>query len=111
MVHCILRGKREFINCSDKPYGSKRLTIKHNQLGILRDYRYPQPIEKAYVYELKITSAEVKTTIEEHELVTIWLTLKSNPEGADVYINNIQKGITNYTEKLMPGKYTYRIEK
>jgi len=93
------------------PYGAKRLTIKHDQLGVLRDYRYPEPIEKACVYELKITSAKVKTIIEEQELVTTWLTLKSNPEGADVYINNIQKGITSYTERLIPGKYTYRIEK
>ncbi|MCX6307716.1 MAG: PEGA domain-containing protein, partial [Bacteroidia bacterium] len=34
------------------PYGAKRLTIKHPQLGILRDYLYPLPIEKATVYEL-----------------------------------------------------------
>lgn len=93
------------------PYGSKRLTVKHNQLGILRDYRYPEPIEKACVYELKITTAKVKTIIEEQELVTAWLTLKSNPDGADVYINNIQKGVTNFTDKLTPGKYTYRLEK
>ncbi len=93
------------------PFGAKRLTIKHDQLGVLRNYTYPEPIEKACVYELKITTAKVKTIIEEQELVTTWLTLKSNPEGADVYINNIQKGITNYTEKLMRGKYTYRIEK
>lgn len=93
------------------PFGAKRLTIKHDQLGILRDYRYPEPIEKACVYELKITTAKVKTIVEEQELVTTWLTLKSNPDGADVYINNIQKGATNYTEKLIPGKYTYRLEK
>lgn len=37
--------------------------------------------------------------------------MKSNPDGADVYINNLQKGTTNYTEKLTPGKYTYRLEK
>ena len=31
------------------PFGAKRLTIKHNQLGVLRDYFYPEPIEKACV--------------------------------------------------------------
>ena len=31
------------------PWGAKRLTIKHPQLGLLRDYLYPIPIEKATV--------------------------------------------------------------
>jgi len=93
------------------PWGAGRLTILHDKLGVLRDYKYPEPIEKACVYEIQLTTAKVKTVIEDQEMLTTWLTLKSSPEGADVYLNGIQKGTSNYTEKLVPGKYTYRLEK
>ena len=38
------------------PYGAKRITITHPQLGMLRDYLFPMPIEKATVYELVLTT-------------------------------------------------------
>lgn len=36
------------------PHGSKLLTIKHPQWGILRNYRFPSPLESHVAYELKI---------------------------------------------------------
>ena len=46
------------------PYGAKRLTIKHPELGMLRDYVYPERIEKACVYELVLTTGRVRTVVE-----------------------------------------------
>lgn len=43
------------------PSGTKRLTIRHPQLGILRDYVIPVSIEKKVVYE-----AELQITDEEY---------------------------------------------
>ena len=36
------------------PRRTKLLTIKHPQWGVLRDYRFAQPLESRMVYELKI---------------------------------------------------------
>ena len=91
------------------PFGAKRLTISHERLGILRNYMYPLAIEKATVYELILASGKVNTTVI--PLNPIWLTIRSNPEGADVYINNVLKGVTPIPIKLLSGKYTYRLEK
>ena len=38
------------------PWGLKRLTITHPQLGLLRDYMIPVSIEKATVYELVLVN-------------------------------------------------------
>lgn len=91
------------------PFGAQRLTIKHGNLGQLRDYHYPSPIQKATVYEMVVVSGKVATTVI--PLAPVWLTIRSNPEGADVYINDVIKGVTPIPIKLLPGKYTYRIEK
>ncbi len=91
------------------PFGAKRLTIKHDQLGVLREYRYPEAINKATVYEMVLVSGKVTTSVI--PVNPTWVTFKSNPTGADVYINDLLKGVTPLPIKLMPGKYTYRIEK
>jgi len=91
------------------PYGAKRLTIKHPQLGLLRDYRYEEAIQKATVYELVLISGKVTTSIV--PAAPVWLTIRSNPAGADVYINGVLKGITPLPVKLLPGKHIYRVEK
>jgi len=93
------------------PFGAKRLTITHPVLGILRNYQIPIAIEKANVYEMVLVAGKVKMVVEEQDIITTWLTVKSNPEGADVYLNDIQKGVTPYPEKVKTGKYPYRIEK
>ena len=36
------------------PRGSKMLTIKHPRWGVLRDYRFPQPLESHVTYELTL---------------------------------------------------------
>ncbi|OQX97876.1 MAG: hypothetical protein B6I20_11860 [Bacteroidetes bacterium 4572_117] len=51
------------------PRGSKKITIKHAQLGVLRDYLYGQPITSATVYQMKLTTANVITTVEEVEII------------------------------------------
>lgn len=91
------------------PYGAKRLTIKHSQLGVLRDYIYNMPIEKACVYEMLITTGKVITTVEE-EISSQWLLIKAEPAKSMIYINEVFVKTGEYQTKLKPGKYTYRVE-
>lgn len=38
------------------PHGSVMLTVKHPQWGVMRDYRFPTPLESRLTYELILTS-------------------------------------------------------
>lgn len=92
------------------PYGAKRLTIKHPQLGILRDYMYPLPIEKATVYELVLVSGTVETIVKPSEILTEWVIITSEPSGADVYIDEKATGIaTPFSGQYPVGKHSYRL--
>jgi formylglycine-generating enzyme required for sulfatase activity len=93
------------------PRGAQRITISHDRLGVLRNYAYPIPIEAAIVYEMRLTTARIETTIIEPVAETQWLVVTSEPDGADVYIDNIHKGQTPVQMELNTGTYSYRIEK
>jgi len=91
------------------PYGSKRLTIKHPQLGVLRDYLYTLPIDRATVYELVLITGRVETTVVEDDLGQ-WLVIVPEPADALIFINNESVKSGEYLTKLKPGKYDYRVE-
>lgn len=91
-------------------WGLQRLTIAHPQLGLLRNYMFPMPIEKATVYEMVLVTGKVVVTVEKEEIESQWLVIRPTPANASVYIDDayINKGI--YQAKLKPGSYTYRVE-
>jgi len=93
------------------PYGAKRITISHPQLGLLRDYLFPQPIEKGTVYELVLVTGTVETIVKPLEIESQWLLINTDPPGADVYINDQSFGKTPYQNELPTGKYTWRLQK
>ena len=93
------------------PYGTKAITIKHDKLGVLRNYVFGIPIKKACVYELVLTTAKVITTIEEIEILSEWVVLNTTPEGADVYINDKHKGQTPFEMEMKEGEYNYSLQK
>jgi hypothetical protein len=91
------------------PYGAKRLTIIHPQLGVLREYLYPIPIEKATVYEMVLTTGKVITTVEE-TIVCQYLVITPEPTDASVYIDDKYVGKGAYQAKIISGNHTYRVE-
>lgn len=93
------------------PHGSKKITILHNHLGVLRNYVYPEAIQEAMVYEMVLTTGRVKTIIEEPEMLSQWVVITTDPEGADVYIDDIHRGQTPFQQEFKEGKHTYRISK
>jgi len=92
------------------PHGAKKITIKHDQLGVLRNYIYPEAIKEATVYEMVLTTAKVSTIVEEVEIPTQWVMITSSPDGANVYINEQHKGMCPFQMEMEEGHYTYRIE-
>ena len=92
------------------PWGSKRITIKHQQLGILRDYMFPVSIEKSTVYLMKLTTGTVTTIVEEAEILTEWVVISSTPEGASVYIDDKSVGKTPFSGEYIMGQHKYRID-
>ena len=93
------------------PYGAKRLTVQHPQLGILRDYMYPLPIEKATVYILELTTSKVTTVVEAEQIASQWLVINSIPSGADIYIDEKPANQTPYQNELPIGKHTYSLSR
>jgi hypothetical protein len=93
------------------PWGVKAITISHDKLGVLRNYPFNIPIEKARVYELVLTTDKVKTVVEKREIPTQWVLISSEPSDADVYIDDQYKGQTPWQGELEEGEYSYRIEK
>jgi len=91
------------------PYGAKRITITHPQLGMIRDYFFTVPIEKATVYELQLITGRVETTVVD-EMSNQWLVINPEPKDAMIYINDnfVKSGM--YQAKVKPGVYTYRVE-
>ena len=91
------------------PQGVKRLTITHKNLGVLRDYFFQIPIEKATVYEMVLTTGKVITTVEE-TIVSQYLVITPEPADALVFIDDKYVGKGAYQAKVITGNHTYRVE-
>lgn len=94
------------------PYGLQKITISHQQLGVLRDYYFPVSIEKARTYELKLVSGRVRTIIED-EQTTQFLVLKVDPPTASVYLDGRIQSLKNdgsVSVLVDIGKHEYRVE-
>lgn len=93
------------------PHGAKKITIKHPQLGVLRDYYFPVSIEKARTYEMVLVSGTVQTIVNQSSN-NQYLVLKVTPANAVVELNNeilpTTDGIAQKFVKL--GSYEYRVQ-
>ena len=93
------------------PHGIKKVTIKHPQLGVLRDYYFPIPIEKARTYEMVLTTGRVETIVN-RTANKQYVTFTVNPSNAMVELDGIPLDVDSdgYAEKAMPyGTYSYRV--
>ncbi len=91
------------------PWGAKRLTIKHPQLGILREYQYTVPIEKATVYEMKLVTGSVKIIVDE-TILGYYVIITPEPADASIFIDEVLVKKGTYQAKLKPGSYNYRVQ-
>ena len=93
------------------PEGAKKITIQHAELGVLRDYYYPETILSGKTYLMKLSAGKVITHVEE-DLGRHYLTLMVTPKNADVYIDgNMQivdaEGVA--TVSLPYGTHQYQV--
>ena len=93
------------------PHGIKRITIRHPQLGVLRDYYFPVPIEKARTYEMKLTTGRVETIVT-HTVNKQYVVFNVEPTNAVVELGDEMLTVDSegYATKGVPyGTYSYRV--
>ena len=93
------------------PRGSKKISIKHPQLGVLRDYYYPVAIEAARTYEMKLTTGEVQSVIKKTR-TTQYVVFQLSPANAMVELDGeLIENNGGVASKLMKlGTYNYRVK-
>ena len=94
------------------PRGSRKITIKHPQLGVLREYRYPIEIEAERTYEMQLTTSKVVVTLEE-EIQQQYLTFQISPTNAMLEVNGQlwEVGPDGSSTKFVDlGTYKYRVQ-
>ena len=93
------------------PRGSKKITIKHPQLGVLRDYYYPIAINAARTYEMTLVTGKIQTIVKQtqtFQYVVFQLTPKDAVVELEGQMLNTTDGIAS---KLMDfGTYNYRVQ-
>ena len=92
------------------PPKSRKITISHPQLGVLRDYFYPISIEAGRTYEMVLATGRVTTVVQE-SAGGQYLVMKVSPSNAEVSIDEVPYEVENdeVTVFLKYGKHTYRV--
>lgn len=93
------------------PHGIKKITIKHPQLGVLRDYYFPISVEKAKSYEMVLATGRVETVVT-HSVNKQFVVFNVNPADAVVELNDEMLSVDSegYATKGLPyGTYNYRV--
>ena len=92
------------------PYGVRKISIQHEQLGFLDDYDFGMAVKKASTYMLTLRVGRVQTIIEEH-IAKQYLSFEVTPADALLEVNgniwSLQDG--NAAELVDYGRYEYRI--
>lgn len=93
------------------PRGARRISIMHDKFGVLRNYFYPDIIEKATVYEMEIQIGD-GTQQTPANTNTQLIVMRPDPATADIYIDDEKVPTENglFTATMKKGTYTYRVE-
>lgn len=93
------------------PRASRKITILHQQLGGLRDYRYPIEIEAERTYEMVLTTDEIEINIKK-KVTQQYLIFELEPKNAILEVNDQLWSVDTDGTALQFvdfGKYTYRV--
>lgn len=93
------------------PRGARRFSIMHDKYGVLRNYFYPDIIDKSTVYEMEVRVND-GTSHEPVDTNTQLLVMRPDPADATIYIDDekvpTEKGL--FTATMKKGSHTYRVE-
>lgn len=94
------------------PRGARRISIMHDQYGVLRNYFYPDIIDKSTVYEMEVRANDDGTSQIPADTNTQLLVIRPEPANATIYIDDekvpTEKGL--FTATMKKGSHTYRVE-
>lgn len=92
------------------PQKSRKITLSHQKLGMLRDYYYPVPVEAGRTYEMVLTTGKV-TTIVQESAGGQYLVMTVTPANAEVSIDDVPVEVADgvVSTLLKYGKHTYRV--
>ncbi len=94
------------------PRGLRKITIKHQQLGILRDYLFPVPIEAERTYQMILSTDRIETIVKP-TLHQQYLVFQITPPNATLEVDDqlwevdAEGGATKY---MNFGTYSYRVQ-
>ena len=94
------------------PAGVRRMTIRHQQLGSLSDYVFPLSIEAARTYRMELSTATVKTIIQQNDGMTYY-SLLVTPKNAVVAIDGELRALDaegGLMLRLSRGQHSYSIQ-
>ncbi len=93
------------------PRSSRKITIKHADLGVLRDYMFPETIEAERTYEMVLTTDEIETVVKK-KVTQQYLTFKITPPNAILEVNDELWSVDaegNASKYVDYGTYSYRV--
>lgn len=93
------------------PRGSKKISIKHSQLGVLRDYYFPVAIEAARTYEMILITGEVQTVVKQAR-TSQYIVFQLTPPNAFVELDGevLTTNEGTATKMMKFGTYNYRVQ-
>ena len=93
------------------PRASRKITIKHGDLGVLRDYMFPIEIEAERTYEMVLTTAKIETIVKE-EVREQYLVFQITPKDAILEVDEQMWPVTDGTARKFVkfGTYNYRVQ-
>lgn len=91
------------------PGNAKQISIHHPELGVLRNFNFPEALQKNCTYELDFVQLEQKPN-ENTGQNAQWLLIKPTPSTANIYIDKVLVKTGEYTGRYKPGVYTYSVE-
>lgn len=93
------------------PRGARRISIMHEKYGVLRNYFYPDLIERAVTYEMALSAGDDTRPVATDTNMQL-LVMRPEPATADIYIDDekmpTEKGL--FTATMKKGTHTYRVE-
>jgi hypothetical protein len=93
------------------PRGARKITIMHQQLGVLREYLYPIAIEAERTYELVLSTAKTSNVVRE-DVNKQYLLFQLTPPDAVLEVNDKKWTVSPEGEAkkwVDFGTYTYRV--
>lgn len=94
------------------PRKLQKISIAHPDLGMLRDYYFPIPIDGGRTYELRMNTGQMTTIIKKKITATSELTIRVTPADAVLFLDGELQRIENgvFKKTVSVGQHDYRIE-